>query len=657
MSSALLRPGIARGAYPERTLARRGPVERALALAAGGLERHRHARLARLHAFARAVDALGPELERASDVGLSRHVTGLRSELALAGLTEELTVRAFALVRELARRTLGARPYEVQLMGAFALSRGMLAEMNTGEGKTLTASLPAAAAALAGIPVHVISVNDYLVERDARELGPLYRALGLSVGTVVERERDPDARRSAYGADITYVSCKQVAFDYLRDRIARSREGDPASRIEAMRSGRPERSPPLLRGLCYAIVDEADSVLIDEARTPLILSAPQTSGQEERAYRSALRIAGALREGEHFRMDRKLRRTELTPGGRERVAELAKPLGGAFAAARWREERISRALSALHVFERDRDYLVREGKVQIVDPSTGRAAPDRSWERGLHQLIELREGCPLTPENQVLARVSYQRFFRRYLRLSGMSGTAREVRRELFAIYGLHTVRIPPRRPVQRRALGTRVYRSREAKWRATLTRARAEHARGRPVLIGTCSVAESEALAKRLREAGLEPQVLNARQDAEEAAIEPGRITVATQMAGRGTDIRLAPGVAERGGLHVIATDRAEAARIDRQLEGRSGRQGDPGSCEAILSLEDSAARLYHGALVRRLLSRGQPSAPLPGWLGRVLMRLPQRADERAHARMRRELIEFEEFMSELLAFSGATE
>ena len=306
---------------------------------------------------------------------------------------------------------------------------------------------------------------------------------------------------------------------------------------------------------------------------------------------------------------------------------------------------------------------MRDGKVEIIDQPTGRVAPDRSWERGLHQLIEVKEGCDLTPENETLARISYQQFFRRYLRLAGMTGTAREVARELWSVYRLNTVVVPTRKPVRRDARGTRVFTAEGPKWKAVVESVEAVHRRGRPVLVGTCSVAASEHLSELLEARGLPHQVLNARQDAQEAQIvaeagQPGRITVATNMAGRGTDIRLDSGVAESGGLHVIATQRNEARRIDRQLFGRCGRQGDPGSFEAILSLDNDSVRAYYPARLQHLLPRlGRPPLPMPRRLGDLLTSLPQRAEEARHARTRRNLIQVEEYLEDLLAFSGPKE
>jgi preprotein translocase subunit SecA len=606
------------------------------------------------------IERHGDALAGASSARLGEATATLRRRLAREGLDDALMQASFALVRAVADRVLSTPHFGVQLMGGWVMARGMLAEMATGEGKTLTATLPAATAALAGIPVHVISSNDYLVTRDAEAMGPIYEALGLTVGTITSTEKDPDARRAAYACDITYATSSQVAFDYLKDRVVSQGSRGLAFQLDRLHNERPRSEQLLLRGLSFAIVDEADSVLIDEARTPLVLARQSTSNEQERIYKRTLRLAQGLEEGVDFRLDRRARRLELTESGRERLAALARPLGGIWSGPRRREEWVQRGLTALHLFDRDHHYLVRDDGVQIIDPLTGRVSSDRSWDRGLHQLIELKEGCPVTPENETLARISYQQFFRRYLRLAGMTGTAREVASELWSVYELNTVPIPTRLPSRRRTHPLRVYTTQARKWQAVLESIHRSRLEGRPVLVGTGSVEVSEKLSRLLTEEELPHRVLNARQDAEEARIvaqagQPGHITVATNMAGRGTDIRLGPGVAGRGGLHVIATERAEARRIDRQLAGRCGRQGDPGSCEMMLSLEDERAALHFPRGLQRLLAAlAAREGVLPIWLGFWLLSLPQLAEERAHGRMRRALMELEESLEDLLAYSG---
>ncbi len=590
-------------------------------------------------------------LSRLGEGELAERINTARQRLRREGLHARSAVNAFALVCEVASRRLGLRHFEEQLIAGWVMLRGQLAEMDTGEGKTLAATLPACTAALAGIPVHVITVNDYLATRDAELMLPIYRAMGLTVSVVTEALRDLGRRRAAYRADVTYTTNKQVAFDYLRDRGLRgSRRKPPALATH-------NDASPVLRGLCFAIVDEADSVLVDEARTPLVLAREIANLPEPAAYPQALSLSQRLTVDRDYRLARKSRAIVLTATGCERLAGLVTSLGGCWRQRRWREDWLRQALFARHLLLRDQHYVLRDGKVQIIDEHTGRRMPDRSWELGLQQMVEAKEGCPLTPLKQNLARISYQTFFRRYLRLAGMTGTAREVKRELGAVYGLRVVSIPPRLPRQRRSLGVRVFHRVDQKWEAIVQRVRDLHQRGRPVLVGTRSVASSEQLSALLRAAGLSHAVLNARHDGNEAAIivqagQPGRITVATNMAGRGTDIRLATGVADRGGLHVILAERNEARRIDRQLFGRCARQGDPGSFEAMLSLEDELLRSYLPLTITRLALR--LSVRGVNRLGPVLMRGAQRRAERQHANMRRQLLYLEEQLADWLAFTG---
>lgn len=659
----ILRPGIVLGPYPQREDVRDGWLDRAAASVIGRVRQRAFGHDPGHREFLTRVNAEGAKLGAQGDDAIRAGIPELRRRLYSEGFSEELVARAFALVREVAARRLGMRPYDVQLLGGRVMLEGRIAEMETGEGKTLAATLPACTAALAGVPVHIVTVNDFLVRRDAAWMGPLYRFLGLSVGAITEGMA-PEERRAAYASDITYATNKQVVFDYLKDRLLLGRESRPMHlRLEGLRAEHARTRQALLRGLCFVIVDEADSVLVDEARTPLIISSVTDTRREQRIYGEAIAIARALDMGTDFSLRPREREVELSERGRRRAAELAEPYGGVWLGTRRREELVRRALSALHLFHRDRQYLVREGRVQIVDEYTGRVMADRSWERGLHQMIEAKEGCAITGQQETLARISYQRFFRRYLRVAGMTGTAREAAHELWAVYRLAVVTIPTHRPVRRRRLPDEVYVSAEEKWAAIVAAVRRLHAGGRPVLVGTRSVAASEHLSRLLAEAGLAHQVLNARQDQHEAEViaragEPGRITVATNMAGRGTDIRLAPGVAELGGLHVLATERHDARRIDRQLFGRGGRQGDPGSFQAIVSLEDEIVRDCFGERITRLL-RGlvPPGRPLPAWLGTLIVGVAQRGAERTHARTRRELLRLDEQLNDLLAFSGRGE
>ncbi len=662
-ASAALGPGVALGVYPERFDEPGGALDRAWASGLNSLTRRGRPGGARLNRFVSLVKEEGGRLDAAGAASFDEQVKALRYQLKREGQTEPLTARAFALVREAAGRTLGMRHFDVQLFGGWVMANGMLAEMETGQGKTLTATLPAGTAALAGVPAHVITANDYLVSRDAELMRPVYEALGLSVGKIVEG-MPPEARRAAYRCDITYCTGKELVFDYLKDRmVLDNRRSQLSLSLQKLqdRGGLLERL--LLRGLCFAVVDEADSILIDEARTPMILSRPSQRPPQEEVINQALATADTLEPNRDFSVRAKEREVVLTERGKARLAKIGEQLGGLWAGARRREELVHQAISARFLFERDRHYLVRDGKVQIIDENTGRLMPDRSWERGLHQMVEAKEGCELTPPNETLARMSYQRFFRRYLKLSGMTGTATEVNRELWSVYKLNVVKVPTNRPVQREMRGDRVFTNGPAKWAAVTETIRTLHAQRRPVLVGTCSVAASEHLSGLLDAAGLPHRVLNARQDEHEAEIiahagEPAQITVATNMAGRGTDIGLAAGVVELGGLHVIATERNEAGRIDRQLYGRCGRQGDPGSCESLLALDDPLMAAYHNALVIRVVAMLVPrDRPLAAWLGRRLATAAQRSTERHHARLRQDLLRMDEHLGDLLAFTGHLE
>ena len=551
------------------------------------------------------------------------------------------------------------RHFDVQLLGGWAMMRGKVAEMETGEGKTLTATLPAATAALAGIPVHIITVNDFLAARDAAWMKPLYDALGLSVGTVLEG-MSPAERRHAYGCSITYCTNKQVVFDYLKDRLLLQQESRALHlKIEALHRPDPRASRLVMRGLCFAIVDEADSVLVDEARTPLIISGGRGAGDQERVYRQALDAARRMQAGRDYLVSEHERRIDLTDLGRAHAKRLTDRYGGVWSAPAHREDIMRQALSAVHLYKRDKHYIVEEERVRIVDEYTGRVMADRSWERGLHQMVEAKEGLEISGRQETLARISYQRFFRRYLKLAGMTGTAREVAGEVWAVYRLNTVRIPTNRAQRRKIHGDLIYPTSDAKWQAIADRVAQLHTCGRPVLVGTRSVADSEHISGLLDKAGVRHSVLNARQNRAEADIvaqagQPGRVTVATNMAGRGTDIKLAPGVAQAGGLFVVASERHEAGRIDRQLFGRSGRQGDPGEGQAMVSLDDELVRGVFGWLLDRLSAR---KAHLPDWLSRMLFGWAQRTTERRHGRIRKRLLYSDDSLQDLLAFSGRGE
>ena len=661
--SVLPRPGLLAGVYPQREETRASLLEKLMASATGVLQRWSPDRHPGLRRFVNEVETKARDLDRLDDEQLTARVRELSRALYAAGLRRDLVAESFAIIREVAGRRTGMRHYSVQLYGAWAMLQGRVAEMDTGEGKTLTATLAAGTAALAGIPVHVVTVNDFLAARDAQWMLPIYRSLGLSVGTVTE-DLTAQQRQDAYSRHVTYCTNKQLVFDYLKDRMVLGQENRELHlNLEELHKQVPRTRRLLLRGLCFAIVDEADSVLVDEARTPLVISNRPDLPDQGLMYRHAVRIGRLLEAPRDFQVDRVTRQITLTDLGRAQVVRLSRSLGGVWAGRRRREELIRHALTALHLFELDTHYLVRDGRVQIVDEYTGRVMADRSWERGLHQMVEAKEGCEITGRQETLSRISYQRFFQRYLMLAGMTGTAREVAPELWSVYRLKVVNVPPNRAVRRRFAGNRLYLTADRKWHDVVERSRALHERGQPVLIGTRSVAASETLSRKLETAGIPHRVLNARQNQQEAEIiaqagRRGRCTVATNMAGRGTDIRLEGGVVDLGGLHVLATERHEARRIDRQLFGRAGRQGDPGSYEAVMSLDDDLFRDVLGPRLRRAIetvaaSQGRVHA-LPAVL---LIRYAQWCAERRHAQLRRDLLRIDENLGDLLAFSGRGE
>ncbi len=613
--------------------------------------------------FVARVNQLDPRYAALDEAGFRAELAATRLALRRDGLREAALARAFALVRLASQRVLGLRHHDVQLRGGYILVHGFIAEMDTGEGKTLTATLAAAVAALAGRRVQVVTVNDYLAERDATEMAPLYAALGLETGIVLETH-EPAQRRDAYARDITYCTGKTLAFDYLRDRLTLEARIRPLQMMLDYFTGR-WQSQILLPGLQFTLVDEADSVLIDEARTPLVISSQSGDNGQEAFYRQALALARPLQEGQAFLFDDEGQRSiDLTRFGRERLASEGEQLGGVWKGEFRREEAVLQALHALHLFQRDVHYIVRDEKVMIVDEHTGRVMPDRSWEKGMQQLIELKEGLPLTPPRVTLARISFQLFFRRFLALSGMSGTMREIAGEIATIYKRRVVRVPPHRPSRRRRLPGRLFADGESRWQAVVEIVAEHHWRGQPVLVGVRAIEAADQLSQRLATAAIPHQVLHARQDGEEAAIiaeagQRGAVTIATNMAGRGTDIKLAPGVAELGGLHVLLTELHDNRRIDRQLVGRCARQGEPGSWQELLSLDDALVRNFQPPIhdMLRALLRHAPQSLAAQWLARRWYRLAQWRLERLHRRIRARLLRSEFQLRRSLSFTGKVE
>ncbi|WP_117236179.1 preprotein translocase subunit SecA [Vibrio maerlii] len=604
---------------------------------------------------------LESELEALSEQELDTRIEVNKRQLHRDGLTTKLLIECFALIREVSGRELGMWHFDSQILGGLAILHGNIGQMQTGEGKTLTATLPVAAAAMAGVPTHVVTVNDYLTERDAELMNPVYTRLGLTVGVVIQGQELAE-RQDNYRCDIVYCTNNELAFDYLKDRIELA-STDSAIQLHAQRAFGSHTDSGInklmLRGLHFAVVDEADGVFMDEASTPLIISGEETPQEgQELMYQQAYSLVEQLVENEDFRVIKQPRFIELTVVGKQNIEKMTEGLGALWKGQVRRLELARQALTAQYLFERDKHYLVDDGKVIIIDEHTGRRMPDRTWERGLHQLIEIKEHCELSNPRSTLASISFQNFFRYYHHLSGMTGTADEVKSEFWRIYGLPVVDIPTHKPSKRKQLGTTVHRTDQDKWQSVVDRVVDFQSQSeRAILIGTQSLRSSEQLSSLLEFRGIPHQVLNAKQDQEEAEIvkaagHANRVTIATSMAGRGTDIKLDDEVEAEGGLHVIITGLHDSSRVDRQLEGRCARQGDRGSVEFQLSLEDEVINhkwakilltIYQFPLSKRLKNK---------LLLRGIRRCQTRIEQQQE-RMRKELLVRDEQQQEVLSFS----
>ena len=565
--------------------------------------------------------------------------------------------QAMAAVAQASVRTLGMLPHTVQLMGALAMHDGYLIEMATGEGKSLTASLSSVLAGWSGKPSHVITVNEYLAARDAEELSPLYKKCGVSVTSVVAGLEPPEARLR-YEHDVVYTTSHQLLADFLRDRLVLGAMQNGSRRmIRGMLGG--ELPGLVLRGVHTALVDEADSVLIDEAVTPLIISHKSENRPLVEASHDAARLAAELVRGDDYKIDERYRELEITDGGREKIEASSHRMGGIWRGSPRRVELITQALIAREHYLRDKQYVVDDGKVVIVDEYTGRLMPDRTWSHGLHQAVEAKEGIEVTSPSETLARLSFQRFFRLFRRMCGMSGTIKEVSDELWYIYEQPVLPIPTHKPCKRKEMGDAVYPDAATKLDAIVAEVKRLHALGRPVLLGTRNVRASEELAGKLTTANLEYQLLNAVRHKEEAQIvagagQRGRITIATNMAGRGTDIKLGPGVEELGGLHVIAAERNESRRIDRQLFGRSARQGDPGSAQAFVCPDDELIQRFVPYHARQALRAGiRMHLPGAGVALELAMSRAQAVAQRDAYRARTSVLQMDEWLEDALSFT----
>ncbi|CDX24110.1 preprotein translocase subunit, ATPase [Mesorhizobium plurifarium] len=605
-----------------------------------------------------AINAMENEMRALSDAELAGRTQKFRQDLANGASLDDLLVPAFATVREAARRVLGMRPFDVQLIGGMVLHNGGIAEMRTGEGKTLVATLPVYLNALAGKGVHVVTVNDYLAKRDAEWMGRVYKFLGLTVGIIVHGLSD-DERREAYACDVTYATNNELGFDYLRDNM------------------KYERSQMVQRGHSYAIVDEVDSILVDEARTPLIISGPLEDRSE--MYNTIDTFMLKLGPAD-YEVDEKQKTTIFTEDGTEKLENMLRDAGLLKGESLYDVENVAivhhvnNALKAHLLFQKDRDYIVRNGEIVIIDEFTGRMMPGRRYSEGLHQALEAKEHVQIQPENQTLASVTFQNYFRLYKKLAGMTGTALTEAEEFANIYNLEVTEIPTNLPVARKDEDDEVYRTVDEKYKAIVKEIRDARDRGQPILVGTTSIEKSELLAERLRKEGIKDfEVLNARHHEREASIvaqagKPGAITIATNMAGRGTDIKLGgnaemriaeelgdmPPGPERearekaiiddverlkekalaaGGLYVLATERHESRRIDNQLRGRSGRQGDPGRSKFFLSLQDDLMRIFGSERMDGMLQKlglKEDEAIIHPWINKALEKAQKKVEAR---------------------------
>ena len=620
------------------------------------------------------INALEPEYQALSDAGLIEKTEAFKARLADGARLDDLLPEAFANCREAARRALGLRAFDVQLMGGIFLHQGNISEMKTGEGKTLVATLPAYLNALTGKGVHIVTVNDYLARRDSEWMGKVYAALGMTTGVVVPQQPEEE-KRAAYQADITYATNNELGFDYLRDNMKAS--------LEEMYQ----------RGHHFAIVDEVDSILIDEARTPLIISGPSQDRSE--LYQEIDRLIPELSD-DHYTIDEKTRNVTFTDEGNEVLEEMLQARGLLPEGQSLYDpesttvvHHVNQGLRAHKMFQKDKDYIVRDGQVVLIDEFTGRMMVGRRLSEGLHQAIEAKEGCEIQPENVTLASITFQNYFRLYEKLSGMTGTASTEAEEFAEIYGLGVVEVPTNEPIARVDEDDQVYRTAREKFQAIVEEIRAAHAKGQPVLVGTTSIEKSEALSEMLKKEGVPHNVLNARQHEKEAQIVAdagrlGAVTIATNMAGRGTDIQLGGNVEmkvmeelaanpeadpeairerieaehaeekakvkEAGGLFVLATERHESRRIDNQLRGRSGRQGDPGRSEFFLSLEDDLMRIFGSDRLDKMLNRlgmKEGEAIVHPWVNKSL----ERAQAKVEARnfdIRKQLLKFDDVMND---------
>ena len=581
------------------------------------------------------INALEPEMERMSSANLQAKTAEFKLRLKKGETLDDILPEAFAVVREASKRATGLRHFDVQLIGGVVLHRGKISEMRTGEGKTLVATLPVYLNALTGRGVHVVTVNDYLARRDSVDMGRIYNFLGLTVGLIVH-DLDFTERKAAYQADITYGTNNEFGFDYLRDNMV------------------VDKDQMVQRELNYCIVDEVDSILIDEARTPLIISGPGEKSAD--LYKVIARIVANMKPGEDYTVDEKQKQVAPTEVG---IAKAEKALGvtNLYDTEHGVDfsHHIMCAIKAKELMIRDRDYVVKDGEVIIVDEFTGRLMYGRRYSEGLHQAIEAKEGVVVQRESQTLATITFQNYFRMYKKLAGMTGTAKTEEQEFQKIYGLDVVVIPTNKPMIRTDYPDVIYKTKAAKYRAVVKEIVELHKSGRPVLVGTTSITQSEDLSALLKKQGIPHNVLNAKYHEKEALIvadagQPGQVTIATNMAGRGTDIVLGEGVAEKGGLHILGTERHESRRIDNQLRGRCARQGDPGSSRFYLSLEDDLMRLFGSDKIKGMMDKlgMEEDEPIENKIVTSSIENAQKKVEERNFNIRKMVLEYDDVMNQ---------
>ncbi|MGA8242845.1 MAG: preprotein translocase subunit SecA [Desulfobacterales bacterium] len=590
--------------------------------------------LKKLQPVIEQINALETDLRALSDDQLKGHTPKFKERLQNGEPLDDLLPEAFAVVREASRRTLNMRHFDVQLLGGTVLHQGKIAEMKTGEGKTLVATLPAYLNALTGKGVHIVTVNDYLASRDTRWMGTIYTFLGLTVGTIVHGLDDAE-RKKAYGADITFGTNNEFGFDYLRDNM------------------KFDRQSLVQRELHYAIVDEVDSILIDEARTPLIISGPAERSTD--LYYQVNNIIPRLKKESDYSIDEKARTVVMTEEGVAKAEKLLQVENIYDPKHIELLHHVNQGLKAHTLFKRDVDYIVKNGEVIIVDEFTGRLMPGRRYSEGLHQALESKEGVKIENENQTLATVTFQNYFRMYDKLAGMTGTADTEAVEFKKIYSLEVMVIPTDKPMIRKDYSDVIYKTRREKYNAAIDEIVELHRRGQPVLVGTISIDVSEQVSDSLKKRGIKHTVLNAKIHEKEAEIiamagQKGAVTISTNMAGRGTDIVLGEGVTEQGGLHILGTERHESRRIDNQLRGRSGRQGDPGSSRFYLSLEDDLLRIFGGERITGIMDRlgMQEGEPIEHGLISRAIENAQSKVEGHNFEIRKQLLEYDDVMNQ---------